>query len=953
MSLSYGFSIIPPSTFTTVHRLTLDDGTHCFYDSQEVATIAKDNYFLYKQVTPSNTDLGKWIKTYRNTRQFATWTPIDHCTTEHATSSLYVVIDHDKGQFNRGKFTFLETKVPEIYFKILEKNIACCYLKGYPCQQERCSCKLAYNEQRLVIKKANAYSMNQTDQWILENINLGTTREDGFDHAVERIISFSGQNNKELGGNYQVGGSTYTVATCSVHKIVEKKLNTLFPILGDFITVIHGNFFTWSHLPTYELTVRFDGLYLLHPDAHFQQEKNRFRASWFGKALQNLQQGPCKKDLVVFELLYINNVSNDKPLYKYEKDISNMKSKPAWVGSMKRNAKETIFMGRILKGFFHQQMLASCNKPTLQNILMKLASYGVLNKYGISKLHCLNSTVLKKLLLKIPHQQNLKRVAIYRILNASKYQKWSPLWLDIHRFFPASYGQFLKDEKHVLTQLQKYFHEENHLPLDYILLGPFDHAFRHAIYQVQVADTLKLWRMRFPDRVSGSKDRFLVWKLLKDRKYTQGQILHPNNLELLLKNTSISITEEIFQKTVQQLIQHHVLVETVDRNDSPMLCFLNDYNMMYSFVESIHMLPQLSISVGVPENEELCILYPSENVFNYFSYITGKTHDAVSVKHMTNEPFHVETFTKSKHSKVYLQTQKTIMLIGLENWPFDTIVFVLHTLRNQGKHVKLHFFGYNDLPKMAAPRRRFMPLLEDLHFMPTYRKQIDNRIDELVLETQEELDNFKANNNITDYIIVTHNKKDMQKVKEMNLGLSSETIFRIGDQVITSTGFISKIKSMHYYNKDRSPWGMQKHLYLGTEICLFNDHNIYRANKIKNANPVLSNDIVTPLKKVILFGTIPDYLKTLFENYLAIEKLVYIQHKSLDEKIASQYNSAFTMAVEKLTPLYACEKMYKQNIQQKQQQQQIQNRQEIESTRKRRLKQLFAQQRKKHANHGK
>jgi len=933
--------------------LTLQDGTDHFYVSKTDAENALTNYQLYSQITESTTELGKWVHTFSNTPELVRWTTDVVDDNDRNATSLYTILDHQKSIYEVGRF-----KVQESFIQVVEQNLPCCYFKGYPCNEDICSCKTAYNNGSIVIERADTYTMQQTQQFQLENIHLGTTEEHAFDNAIERILTFSGQNNKEAGvPNYQVGGSTFTVATINPRKKIYNIIEERFPSLDQFSCVVFGDFYCWSHLPLYKMTVRFDGIYALNPTTKkLEEEKLRLKTKWFGKAFATLQEA-CPQTLVVFELLYLQEVVNTTKLQKYEKVLApNLTCKPTWVGCMKRKSNEPIYVGRILKGFFYGNMLRApfIKKPTLQKILMQLATYGVQNQYGINKLNNLNNTILRKLLITIP-QQKLKIVTIHRILNAARYQRKSALWLLVHVFFPASYGQYLRDDEEILKHLQDGLDTIEKMD---IVLYTSDHAFVYPPYAVQVGDTVKKWQKRFNSKMIGSEDRFCIWKLLKDRRSTQGHMLHPQNLESLLKDSKeqIAITEEVFHSVIAQLIQHGVLKKTVDAYENNMLCFTSDYNMMYLLVKCVNEL-NISISVGIPDDTDVCLIYPTEQVLSHFYSVAQCSTEShtVSVEKLTNEIFHVQTLDKSNYSKIYLLSKKTLMLIGLENWPFDTLVFILNSLQKQQKNIKLHFFGYDNLPKMSTPKRRFTPLLEDLRAlsMPIVHTKIDNNVDELMITNDTDLRTFLERNDIHDYVIVTHTNKDMEVVKQMQLGLPSETKFKVGDKVITPSGFISSIQSIYHYNRDLSVWGIDKHLYLGTEITLKNDTKKYRANKLKHAFVLKINELVVPQEYVIVYGTIPNYTKELFEDGFATKRLVYLHHDSLDDKISKQFNSTVTMKLERSSPFYACQKEYLQKQQQEQQRQQTQSFENIRNERKRKLSRLFEQQKKKHKEYGK
>ena len=952
MALSYGHSFIG-NTYHLIYKLTLEDQTSRFYLTKSVADDAWHNYRFFSQVTESTTELGKWVNTFNDTPTLAYWdTSIDNRQTDNVTS-LYVIVDHRKATNEVGRFC-----VDEKFIPVVEKHPACCYEKGYPCMDGDCSCRTAYNNGLLVIKKATPYTMQQVKTYDLDKIYLGSYEGVDTKHAIERIVTFSGKNNKEKSGlqYYQVGGSTFTVATIDPTLKVKHQLKSEMPSLDNFVCVVYGNFYSWSHLPCLKIHVRFDGIYELNPTTEeMKNEKSRLEKKWFGSAFSTLQN-VTSQTLVVFQLVYLSEVTNTKKLLKYEKELTDLTSKPNWVGDMRRKTKEPIYVGRILIGFFYQCMLQPniFHKVRLQNILVELAKYGIKNEYGIDKLKNLNNTILRKMLVKIPqHQNKLKQNMIHRILNAARYQRKSPKWLLVHVFFPASYGQYLRDDEEILNDLHKRLDTTEEMDM---ILYNSDFAFQYPPYAVQVGATIATWQQRFQSRMVGSDERFIVWKLFKDRRCTQGHMLHPNNLELLLKesgassNGEVNITEEIFHYGVQQLIDHDVLKQVVDANGS-MLCFNDDYDMFYLFIQCVKQL-NISISIGTACKNEFCLVYPTQHVLNYFHSIcpTSRKLDSVSVEPITKETFYIQTL-ETNHEKLYLHSKKPLMLIGLENWSFDTIVYVLNSLLKQEKSVTMHFFGYDALPKITTPRRRFLPLMQDLLnlSLPTLVKRVDNHVDEYMITNNDQLQTFLRNEDILDYVIVVHTKKDLEAVKQMQLGLPAEDTFKIGDTVITPSGFVSTIKRLFYYSKDVSSWGMEKHLYLGTEIELKNDTKRYRANKLKHAFVILSNQLVTPLQNVILYGAVPNYTKELFESGFAMKRLVYLQHESLDDKVSKQFNATIELHADRTTPFYSCLKEFTQKKKAKEERRQL----ELVDARKRKLSQLFAQQRKKHKEYGK
>tara|TARA_B100000902_G_scaffold366966_1_gene389173 strand:+ start:292 stop:3147 length:2856 start_codon:yes stop_codon:yes gene_type:complete len=951
MALSYGHSFIGNS-YHLIYKLTLKDETSRFYLTKSDADDAFHNYRFFSQVTESTTELGKWVNTFFDTPTLAHWDTSIHNQTDNVTS-LYVIVDHRNATNEVGWFY-----VDEKFIPVVEKHPACCYEKGYPCIDGDCSCRTAYNNGLLVIKKATPYTMQQVKTYDFDKIYLGSYEGLDTKHAIERIVTFSGKNNKEKSGlqYYQVGGSTFTVATIDPSLKVKNQLKTALPSLEKFVCVVYGNFYSWSHLPCLKINVRFDGIYELNPTTQeMKNEKSRFEKKWFGSAFSTLQT-VTSQTLVVFQLVYLSEVTNTKKLLKYEKELTDLTSKPNWVGSMKRKTKEPIYVGRILLGFFYKDMLQTWNKVHLQNTLIQLAAYGIKNEYGIDKLKNLNNTLLRNLLSKLPQKyKKLKQTMIHRILNAARYQRKSPKWLLVHVFFPASYGQYLRDNEEILNDLHRSLNNTEEEKMDMILYNS-DFAFQYPPYAVQVGATIATWQKRFSSRMVGSDERFIVWKLFKDRRCTQGHMLHPNNLEVLLKesgassNGEVNITEEIFQSNVAQLMDHDVLKQVVDANGNSMLCFNNDYDMFYLFIHCVKQL-NTSISIGTACKDDSCLVYPTEHVLNHFHSIcpTSKQMDTVSVEAIAKETFYIQTL-ETNHQKLYLDSNKPLILIGLENWSFDTIVYVLNSLQKQEKSVTMHFFGYDALPKITTPRRRFLPLMEDLlHELPTSTKRVDNAVDELMIKTNEEFQTFLRNEDILNYVIVVHTKKELEAVKQMQLGLPSEDKFKIGDTVITPSGFVSTIRRLFYYSKDISSWGMEKHLYLGTEIELKNDTKMYRANKLKHAFVILSNQLVTPLQKVILYGAVPNYTKELFESGFATERLVYLQYESLDDKISKQFNATIELHADRTTPFSSCLKEFTQKKKAVEERRQV----ELDATRKRKLSQLFAQQRKKHKEYGK
>ena len=954
MDLSYGHSVIGDS-YHLIYKLTLEDGNSCFFLTKKDAEDAYYDYHLYSKVPKSTTDRGKWVQTFSYTPKLAYWDTSIHNIQKDNMTSLYTIVDHRNHINKVGRFC-----VDKKFIPVVENHLACCYEKGYPCINDTCSCKTAYNNGLLVIKKATPYTMQQVETFELNNIYLGSYEGLETNYAIERIVTFSGKNNKEKSGlqYYQVGGSTFTVATIDPTIKVKHQLKKVLPFLDNFACVVYGNFYSWSHLPCLTIKVRFDGIYEVNPTTEeMKNEKARLKKHWFSSAFSTLQT-LTSQTLVVFQLLWLSEVINTRKILKHEKELTDVTSKPNWVGCMRRNIEKPLYIGRTLVGFFYQQLLQKniLNKKQLQNILIELAAYGIKNEYGIDKLKNLNNTVLRKLLKNIPqYYEKMKQTMIHRILNAARYQRKSLLWLLVHVFFPASYGQYLRDDEEILHALHSNL-DSLEDKMDMILYNS-EFAFQYPPYAVQVGATITTWQQRFPSRMNGSEERFIVWKLFKDRRCTQGHMLHPENLDKLLNESGassdeVNITEKKFHSVVTQLVNHDVLKQVVDANGDNMVCFTNDYNMFYLFIQCVKQL-RISISIGTICNDDFCLVYPSKHVLNHFHSIcpTSRNLDAVSVEQITKEIFYTQTL-ETNHKKLYLDSKKTLLLIGLETWPFDTIVYVLHSLQKQEKNVTMHFFGYDALPKITTPRRRFLPLMEDLLQLelPTSRKRIDNAVDELMIKTKEDLERFLSKERILDYVIVVHTKKDLQAVKQMQLGfILSEDRFKIGDTVITPSGFISTIRRLFYYRKDISTFGMEKHLYLGTEIEVKNDTNTYRANQLKHAFVILSNQLVTPLPKVILYGAIPNYTKELFESGFATERLVYLHYESLDDQLSKKFNNTIELHADRTTPFYSCLKEFTQKKQAIEENRQI----EVAEKRKRKLQLLFAQQRKKHKEYGK
>ena len=244
MDLSYGHSLIRDS-YHLIYKLTLQDKTYFFLTKSD-AEDAYYNYQFYSKTPESTTELGKWINVFSNTPTLASWdTSIHNSQTDNMTS-LYTIVDHRNATTEVGRFC-----VDEKFLPIVENHLACCYEKGYPCIDDNCSCKTAYNNGLLVIKKATPYTMQQVKTFDLNNIYLGSYEGLDTRHAIERIVTFSGKNNKQKSGvqYYQVGGSTFTVATIDPTLIVKNQLKTVMPSLDNFVCVVYGNFYSWAHLP--------------------------------------------------------------------------------------------------------------------------------------------------------------------------------------------------------------------------------------------------------------------------------------------------------------------------------------------------------------------------------------------------------------------------------------------------------------------------------------------------------------------------------------------------------------------------------------------------------------------------------------------------------------------------------------------------------------------------------
>ena len=106
-------------------------------------------------------------------------------------------------------------------------------------------------------------------------------------------------------------------------------------------------------------------------------------------------------------------------------------------------------------------------------------------------------------------------------------------------------------------------------------------------------------------------------------------------------------------------------------------------------------------------------------------------------------------------------------------------------------------------------------------------------------------------------------------------------------------------------------------------------------------------------KRQILYGAVPNYTKQLFESGFATERLVYLHHESLDDKISKQFNATIELHADRTTPFHSCLKEFTQNLKALALATEEKQHLQLAETRKRKLSQLFAQQRKKHKEYAK
>ena len=736
----------------------------------------------------------------------------------------------------------------------------------------------------------------------LTQVTLGTG-------AADTILDRSGENKKNA-GVYHTHGSTFCLASIDIAKTnrivvsqIKQQLTSLdLSSLKDEDKIkffVYGAFYTWSPLPVYDMVVEFEGVY----KKVIKKKKKKVikHAIMLGKtsvAFQNDNRLEAdllklmKKDEVacIFKLKYFTNIQRKftKVFTRKEhgKNQSKEETHSRWQGKPKRmtnGKRENKYTGNYLRGFLPSrsgitQKAKSDVCAYLASLYESLPGEPVLSRYkGVQSI----VGSYGKLKLRQEEWKQLK----YRLNDAVTFERRSETWIQTAAFFQPTYGQYLIDKRERLKAINEFL--ENADYVDTFFYGNFDYCFKFPPYQQQVEATLEVWQERYPDKMVGWKQRFLIWeKLIANKK---------------MKNCTVFKTD-IGEKKLEFFIQHDI-IKVLSR--SPLkICFTADYRLMTRFVKTL-MEGKTPIHVGKCNVQNKLLLLPRHGIIQYhidmfeeipkFEVVDNKLrYDQDCERSNAQERKTIRDLVKKAKGR-------TIVLYGADLWPFDTLVYFMHALRNE--NILIHVFGLKSLVRCGAGLRERAASFEyyDDSSLTIKTNTLDHHAMEKDYDEQESYE---------EYTFVCYSKKEREKLlpKIKKSGINfNKYYFAVGDKVIVKkTGEVANIISIQNGNTvSCEDWRTSRAVKLDGLKNQSKERDFFVANELKQLRVILLHEMTRPLKYVVLFGQYPRYILDDKEQ-LAIETLVIFDVSCLDDVLTKQKKMEITIPCEQETSFLYC-----------------------------------------------
>lgn len=724
------------------------------------------------------------------------------------------------------------------------------------------------------------------------------------------------RRNTKLSDKYLVGGSTYVASYIRVSKrlqklFLERHANYFTDADIEPHFIVFG--FLHSRSPLLEWTLQCD----FHGFLGTKEQRSRH------PELLDVEEDLCEKiscdrsnkysllplDSCAFVFKIIHICSPPKKLSWCEPRIKDGKNCGRYEGSNLRKLGLISFKGK-KNGY---------NLLEMQTIRFRLAKFGVKDTYGGNKLSELDNDTLKNVLSYTRvksgkrYKQSFPGYSFYgnRILESARYFSRSDLHCTILNNFLPTFGQYLRDDIDTLQKLSNCFKDKDE-NIDEIFYGDFDCCFEKVARQEQVRDTLNHWKMFRSDleeRLDGWEKRFKDWMYYYDQKSKYGSTA--------------------FKMDVSRSV---CSMKTV--NDH---CFFkNDWNIMEKFLEFAKVD---SFVEDVSLCKEDIFLFPNKGIVRYSEMMVDSEYMQKKFLFDVPHKVYVETLDRCDYQK-YLDTilksmtgKSCIILYGMEYWKIDQICYLYWNL--DAKRIKMHYIGgdFDSISGTSKAKYGLTPLYETLcnYFgkdigckssvlqCPDREAEFANVSDlmKYMEKHQSKISKLKKVNYDNGYQIVYYRKVDLNSALDMVdrktlLGVSDfdERNFYIGDRVITKCGLIASI--CYIQENGRSVTRVNRELYTGCFITLEKSHNLsllddhikYHPTELKLAYVLSHGDILFPVPHVVLVGTMPDYVRVQYENFLCTKELLFHpNYKSQNDELSHEMDKECNLSINRLNAL--------------------------------------------------
>ena len=771
-----------------------------------------------------------------------------------------------------------------------------------------------------------AAEINEDKLWNLSGV-LGYHRHVPLTPYVNCITM---RKNTKVGGKYIVGGSTYVCSTIGVSKRVDDMWHQTFSTAFTETDpkahfVVFGYLHSRSPLLKWDLQCKFVGFIgsneILSRNSDLIKDSDR-----------TLQLAGIDRDSK-FSLL-----KKDESAFVFEiKYVRCAPKKESWCDpAVTGGSNYGKHIGYNLRRLGLSKSAISnfkyMNSRDLQTMRFAVAEYGVPDSFGFTKLNLLTNEKLKAILRtkRLDEKKQMRTFDFpsysfygHRILEAARaHSKSDEWWKTVVHFLP-SYGQYLRDDKLLLSRLQNVLpdvlnNDSCSVPVDYIFYGGFNDCWKSPPRWDQIWDTLVYWekyRLDFVRFFTGWRARYEQCRKLWENRSWFG-------------NTAY--TETTLKKLIGKspLVLDMLHFKTLDFDDH--YCFEKDW-LLYEYFATNTLKNNVTFVRGIGKisdlDPSLLLIFPSYAVQRYY----GSICSLEGVNFCVFRPpyqYYLHTFhivdDKLSLKILFSKYKGSVALVGMEYWPVDVVCYLQSVLKSAKMY--LHYFGFTGISSTSKSSYRCSPTLNAFEMLENFKCHelmlIDNDIDEEEPETDAELNTYVSDHmkGMTidrhsfenGYQVVYFYNEDMKGVHEVFSRLyfrpdlkddsDLDTHFYLGDRVITSCGFIDYIAGIRY--KGVSVSSIHKETYTGCEIRLGSFHKRLHATELRLAYVLTHSDILLPLPNVIMYGKFPDYVLKQYENYLCSRVLVkHPSYSSKDQELNREYNRDWALPLNRCNPL--------------------------------------------------